>query len=306
MIGEVTRLDDELVQRLSARAGAERWRLSTDAFRSFLVTSAERAFGEQQPDTRKLERYFDSLHLEDLALACACAEGDERAWDTFIAEYRPVLYRAADALDPSGGAREAADSLYGELFGLKSRDGKRQSHFRYFHGRSSLATWLRAVLSQRYIDRRRVEARMTPLPEDDAEDTLHRAASAALSARVDGSSAWLRFVDVLRRVIAAVVAALPPRDRLRLRLYYAQDLTLAQIGKTLGESEATSSRQLAKARKTIRAEVERALRDDERMSEEEIADGFAAVVEDSGTLDLAELVGPDPEVRKKFAVDRSK
>lgn len=290
------RLDDGLVRRLYERAGAERWQLSTDAFASFLLASAQRAVGDT-PDTQKLERYFSSLHLQDLALACACAEGDARAWDQFILDYRPALYRAADALDPSGGAREAADSLYGELFGLKSRDGERQSHLRYFHGRSSLATWLRAVLAQRYVDRKRLDARVEPLPEDDAADALPASRAPA------ATPALLRFIDILQRVITGVVSSLPPRDRLRLRLYYAQDMTLAQIGKMLGESEATASRQLAKTRKTIRQQVEQALRD-EGMSEAEMSDGFAAVTEDAGTLDLAELLGEN--ARKELTPDRSK
>ena len=284
----VKQLDDALVQRLYKRGGADRWQLSTDAFASFLLTSAQHAFGEQQPDVKKLDRYFESLHLQDLALACACAEGDERAWEVFITDLRPVLYRAADALDQWGGAREVADSLYAELFGLKSREGERQSHLRYFHGRSSLATWLRAVLAQRYIDRRRVESRVAPMPEEDAVDALPAPPATA------PAPALVRFIEVLRRVISAVIAALPSRDRLRLRLCYAQDLTLAQIGKLLGESEATASRQLTKTRRAIREEVMRTLQDEERMSEGEIEEGFAAVVDDSGPLDLAELLGSDP------------
>ena len=58
----------------------------------------------------------------DLDLARRCAAGEPAAWDRFVLEYRPVLYRAADALDRSGGAREVADSLYAELYGLKDRN----------------------------------------------------------------------------------------------------------------------------------------------------------------------------------------
>ena len=62
------------------------------------------------------------------------------------------------------GAREIADSLYADLYGLENRDGNRQSLFRYYQGRSSLATWLRAVLAQRYVDRLRAQRRVEPLP----------------------------------------------------------------------------------------------------------------------------------------------
>ncbi len=50
-------------------------------------------------------------------------------------------------LSKSGGndskAREMADSLYADLYGLReSSDGSRRSLFDYFHGRSKLSTWL--------------------------------------------------------------------------------------------------------------------------------------------------------------------
>jgi len=62
-------------------------------------------------------------HGGDLDLARLCAAGDELAWERFVREYRPLLYRAADALDATGGAREVADSLYADLYGLPRGDG---------------------------------------------------------------------------------------------------------------------------------------------------------------------------------------
>jgi RNA polymerase sigma-70 factor (ECF subfamily) len=280
----VWRLDEALVERLYARAGAKRWQLPVDAFASFLLASAQRGFEGEPPSPRELERHLESLHLEDLALACACAEGIESAWDEFVVRCRPALYRAADALDRTGAAREVADSLYAELFGLRSRDGVRQSHLRYFHGRSSLTTWLRAVLAQRYVDHKRQSARLAPLPDAERHDSAPSEPSAAPGA------AALRYVEILRRVMAAVIAALPARDRLRLRCYYAQHLTLAHIGRLLGESEATTSRSLARTRRTIREQVEHRLHVEEKMDQAEIDECFAAVVEDPATLDLSELL----------------
>src|SRR5215471_17723013 len=107
-------------------------------------------------------------YADDLALASACAAGDDAAWERFVREYRPVLYRAADALDSTGRAREVADALYADLYGLKERGGERQSLFRYYQGRSSLATWLRAVLAQRFVDRVRVLRKVESLPPEEA------------------------------------------------------------------------------------------------------------------------------------------
>jgi hypothetical protein len=72
----------------------------------------------------------------------------------------------------------------------------------------------------------------------------------------------------------------------------------------LKESEATASRHLSRIRRELRSAVEHNLRN-LRMSDAEIADCFAAVVADSATLDLADLLGPDPQ-RKEGATDRSK
>jgi RNA polymerase sigma-70 factor, ECF subfamily len=233
-----------------------------------------------------------SRYAADLALASACAEGDDPAWERFVRDYRPVLYRAADALDSTGRARELADALYADLYGLKDRGGERQSLFRYYQGRSSLATWLRAVLAQRYVDRVRADRRLDPLPED-AE-----VVSPARTPEPDRTDHAARF----ERALGETLSALDARDRLRLACYYAQELTLAQTGRVLRESEATASRQLARTRRAIREGVEHRLRAD-GLGNAQIAQCFAAVTDDVGALDLSAMLGAT--ARKKTETDRS-
>src|SRR4029450_11550104 len=110
-------------QRLREKAQADRWKVPPEVFSNALERSAEKAFAGRTPADPELDRYYDSLHLADLALACACAMGREDAWDHFVREFRPGMYRAADAIDAGGGAREIAQALYAELFGLKEKDG---------------------------------------------------------------------------------------------------------------------------------------------------------------------------------------
>lgn len=280
-------MSPEAVNRLHRKANAERWAVTPGRFAAVLESSLSHAFppGTAPADA---ERFLSSLHLEDLALATACADGHEGAWEHFIREHRPGLYRAADAIDRTGGAREAADALYGELFGLTERDGERRSLFRYFHGRSSLGTWLRAVLSQRYVDGLRRARRLEPLPADEEAAALQSEQNTSPPERA-------RFVDSIQRALTAAVARLEPRDRLRLACYYAQNLTLAQIGRTLREHEATSSRNLARTRRAIREDVEQQLRH-AGMSEADVAECFATVSADAGPLDLNEIF---PGPRKK-------
>jgi hypothetical protein len=59
------------------------------------------------------ERHLASLHLGDLALATACADGHEAAWEHFgLASIGRFSIAPRDAIDKTGGAREGADSLY--------------------------------------------------------------------------------------------------------------------------------------------------------------------------------------------------
>lgn len=287
-----------LVARLHRQADAQRWRVSISEFASALDEAVAKAFAGRDPSAREVERFGDALHVADLALACACAAGDDEAWEYFVREYRPALYRAADALDPAGNARELADGLYADLFGMKERDGERRSLFRYFHGRSSLATWLRAILAQRHVDRIRAARRTESLPDDESA-----AALTAPERPVDPHRA--RVTEFLWATLARVIAALAARDRLRLSCYYAQSLTLAQIGRLLGEHEATVSRHLARTRREIRQQVERHLREVARLSPADIEECFAAVAEDAGTMDMSVLLETSA-VRKDVVVDRSR
>jgi RNA polymerase sigma factor (sigma-70 family) len=305
------RIDERLVERLYRQADAGRWALPIDAFADALARSADRRFSGGSAAAGELESYLGSLHLSDLALGCACAAGNDAAWDHFVLEFRPRLYRAADAIDPSGAARELADSLYAELFGFRnaSRDvpaqqpsmtpgaEERRSLFQYFHGRSSLAMWLRAVLTQRHVDAIRSRTRLEPLPEEDA---LQATSLSDDEPMVDRS----RFLAAIQRALLAAIAELDPRDRLRLGCYYAQQMTLAETGRLLREHEATVSRNLARTRRALREAVERRLRQDDRFSEREVEECFASVTSDPGALDLTSLLDPAND-RKKVVASRS-
>ena len=277
----------DLVERLHREAHADQWSVPVDRFGAALQASADRA------TTTDLRRYLSGLHLADLALACACAAGDERAWEHFVREHRPVLYRAADALAPGGSARELADSLYADLYGTQARDGERRSLFRYFHGRSSLATWLRAVLAQRHVDAIRAGRRLDPLPADDHPSAPVAAAGPA------ADPDRVRYLALIQRALKLAISKLAARERLRLGCYYTEQLTLAETGRVLREHEATVSRQLARTRRTIRDEVERYLRDDGRLDAAQIERCFAYVLEDSGPFDLGGII------RKNSDRDRS-
>lgn len=241
------------IRRLYDASGATRWDVSLGAFADALERSAARRFEGREPGDREMRQYLEGLAVSDLALACACRAGHDRAWEHFVEQYRPVLYASARAIAGDGG-RELADSVYADLFGLSMDRADRRSLFGYYHGRSSLAGWLRAVLARRHIDRIREQARTDPL--DDAS----RADLAPSDATSPPDPRRAEYVRAAQEAVDAAVAGLEPADRLRLRLYYAEGLTLAGIGRVFGEHEATVSRRLSRLRRTLRESVEDALR----------------------------------------------
>jgi RNA polymerase sigma factor (sigma-70 family) len=293
-------LESALVARLHAQANAARWSVSEERFA--VALSASLAHARSGADTPDADRYLAGLHLEDLALAVACIDGHDAAWEHFIAEHKSLLTRAAMAIDPAGGS-DLADSLYGELFGLQQKDGERQSLFRYFHGRSRIATWLRAILTQRHIDRVRATKRLDPLPDDEDRSSAPPLAAKERSGPPDGER--LMFFNAMRDALAWAIGELAAKDRLRLSSYYARDMTLAAIGRMLGEHEATVSRHLTRTRREIRTAAEARLREHHGLDARAMAECFASVTEDAGALDLGELFGKQP-ARKTDRLDRSK
>jgi RNA polymerase sigma-70 factor (ECF subfamily) len=248
-----------LLESLHLRSNAARWTVSYEEFAAALYRSAARRFGTSQPTAETEESYLRALHLEDLALACALRRGSETAWEQFIAEYRPILQAAARAIVGAGGeARELADSLYAELYGLDrwGRDQKK-SLLDYFHGRSRLSTWLRSVLAQRHVDALRASQRLESLDDQRVTGGVRFERTNTPIENVDPDR--VRLLPRLVEAISEALAALPAADRLLLSLYYVQRLTLAQIARMRDVHEATASRRLQDIRLEVRQGVESVL-----------------------------------------------
>src|SRR5215831_15968649 len=77
-----------LVEKLYAQSQAARWGLSMERFVLSLERSVTKRFAPEPAPRQKVEDYLSALHLEDLALACACAAGYESAWEHFFATYK--------------------------------------------------------------------------------------------------------------------------------------------------------------------------------------------------------------------------
>jgi len=276
-------------------APPKEWNLTREQFARVLERSTAHRFKDAPSGDKTIETYLRTLHVSDLALARACSAGNSAAWEFFLTRFRPELYRAARAIaGDDANARELADSLYADLYGLSESQGRRKSLFDYFHGQSKLSTWLRAVLAQRHVDEIR-RARRTQSLEDDAgaerreASTLATATHASANAPIDPERA--KYLAILQAALTAALGSLDSRDRLRLAYYYVDDHTLAEIGRLLGEHEATVSRKLERTRKAVRRRVEGTLREEKKWTEAQVRLSLE-YARDEWPFDLVESVRP--------------
>jgi len=200
---------------------------------------------------REKREFFSRLHVEDLALARACAAGNERAWQVFMIRFREKLYDAGRQItrdDASG--RELADSVYAELYGTQTREGQRRSKLFSYGGRGPLGGWLRTVLAQEYINHYRKQRRLVSLDQECEEGAQFPAATAAAITAVD---------ERLEIAVDEALRSLAAEDRFILASYFLDERTLAEIARALSVHESTISRKVEKLTKNVRKQILKSL-----------------------------------------------
>jgi RNA polymerase sigma-70 factor (ECF subfamily) len=224
-------------------SGAEGLGLAREEFHQILVQIGEKYLPADAgvEDARVL---YQTLRVADLALARACAAGQEKAWEVFLTRFREKLYDAGRAIagDDSRG-RELADSIYAELYGLSEREGMRASKLASYTGRGSLDGWLRTVLAQEFVNRYRTQKRLVSLEEKEEDGVSFEAPRQEQQVPVDA-----RLNDALDEVFREMAS----EDCTILAAYYLDKRKLAEIGRMLGFHEATASRKLERITKRLR------------------------------------------------------
>ena len=234
-----------LLEELWRQCDAESWGLPQAEFNRIirdLDKPLETATRPQQ------QAWFAGLKLNDLVLAQACAAGNERAWERFIALYEQQLIRAAVAITGNDTVgRDLAGQLYAELYGLSEREGQRRSPLASYKGRGSLIGWLRTTLAQRHVDHFRRSRREEPIEEYDAP--------AAEAEPAPNAAQLLPLAGAVERALRGE----PAEVRFLLASYYLDGRTLAEIAQVIRVHEATVSRKLHRAIDGLRKQVLRNL-----------------------------------------------
>src|SRR5438270_5170865 len=215
---------NELLPDLHAKASCEQVGLTAQSFSEILLEVGSK-YSASAP-AAELRTFFLSLRVDELALARACAGGNNSAWEIFLTRFREKLYLSALRIArEDSAARDLADSLYADLYGTTTRGGQRVSKLASYGGRGSLEGWLRTVLAQEYVNRYRRTKRLVSLEEESEEGVQFRAPE-----REEVSSGNPRRDSaVLESATDEALAGLSSEDRMVLSAYYLDERTLAEI-----------------------------------------------------------------------------
>jgi len=195
----------------------------------------------------QLREFCLSLKIEELVLARACADGNERAWEAFMLRYREKLYEIGLHITrEDSAARDLSDSIYAELYGTVAKDGRRVSKLASYTGRGSLEGWLRTVMAQEHVNRYRRQKRMVSLDEEAEEGQQFASPDPEPAPPVDAR---------LESATDEALASLPAGERFILAAYYLDNRTLAEIARMLSVHESTISRKLDKLAKSLRKQI---------------------------------------------------
>lgn len=237
-----------------------------------------------------------SIKADELCLALGCERGDEAAWEKFYVEYRHSMEAAARGLTKDEAeAEDLAQFVFGELYGVRTEGDRRLSKLAHYSGRGSLGGWLRAVVYQCFIDRKRQTARFEQVEEVSEFDRLLNEAPAQLNgwraaptARPDEIED-VRLRQATEEAMTQAFAELEPRSRLLLNYYFFDELTLREIGLLMKVHEATICRWLAKSQREIKRKTEEILQRSYGLRRAEVAECLEIAARTE--LDVRKLLG---------------
>jgi len=237
-----------LLEGIYAKSPALTYGVSFEQFAAILEeigTKYVSADAREKPDA--LRDFFNSLRIDDLVLARACAAGNDRAWEAFLSRFREKLYDIAGYITKES-SRELADSIYADLYGTALRDGERVSKLTSYTGRGSLEGWLRTIIAQEYVNQYRKRRRLVSFEEEVEAGT----AFAALPVIAETE---ITLDPRLEAATDEALTALSPEDRFVLASYYLDDKTLAEVARLLSVHESTISRKVDKLLKSLRKQI---------------------------------------------------
>jgi RNA polymerase sigma factor (sigma-70 family) len=183
----------------------------------------------------------ESLHVTK------CRQGDPGALTELRGRFHPSLVAILLA---RGADRTETEDLLADLWAdcVPGHDD-RPSLLDKFRGNCSLQGWLATVATNRWIDRKRKQARHIAIDHNGSDEKGDEVQQNLDTARWNGPDQTV--VTLLRGSLRAAFARCRPEARVLLRLVYLHELSQREMVRMLGWSESKVSRYLSRAMEEI-------------------------------------------------------
>lgn len=239
---------DDVFARCAAKA--PNFAVTADQFKTSVKNTLTRFLqaSNEPADETKTRGFLDLLQADDLFMALACANGNERAWWEFDHQHRAHLERIARHLAKTeADAQEVIECVYVELYGTRVVNGERVSKFATYSGRGSLRGWLRTVIWHALVDLHRAsheEVSLDEMTETVGEGMAHASFAEPPpggESEVLDQIARNRYRRVTLLAIQGAFASLEDHEKLLLLYYHVEQMKLREIAR-LVENDASPLR----------------------------------------------------------------
>ncbi|MEM9069395.1 MAG: sigma-70 family RNA polymerase sigma factor [Myxococcota bacterium] len=229
--GVCAALQDALAQ------GQTRWGFALDA-ETFV-----RFVGQRVAEGADPVEAIGALALDDLYLACACLEGDERAVEILESVVVAELPKAVKRIDSRPEfVREVVDELRVRL--VVGQEGKVPRLARY-QGRGSLRSFGMVLAMRSAVDHKRRAAK------GEFVDVLELLQIPAAIDTADAGISRAELREPVARALKDALAALPVRERNVLRMHLVDEVSAIAIGRMYGVHRSTATRWITTAREQV-------------------------------------------------------
>jgi RNA polymerase sigma-70 factor (ECF subfamily) len=225
--------------------------------------------------------HLRSLFAEDLYLACACAGKVDGAAEAFDGEFLACVGSFVRHLDASPSFADEVRQLMRERMLVRRPDGP--PRIADYTGASPLTAWLRVCAVRVALNHRAQPHAALRIDDQAILDDLAYESSPEL--RVLRARHAASLGDALRRA----VAALPPDQRVILRMYFSSGQSTDQIAVILRVNRSTAARRLVAAREAVFAETRRLLHETLPLSPSEFT-SLARALHDQLNISLRTLL----------------
>jgi RNA polymerase sigma-70 factor (ECF subfamily) len=195
---------------------------------------------------------LETLHLGDLYLACACADGLPTAHAAFEARILPEVDLAVARMKLPPSSLDEVRQLVRQRMLVAGPDTPPK--LAAYPGTGPLSSWVRAAALWLALDLQRQRA-SHETPREDSELSL------LVDPSDDPELAYLKatYRAEFNAAFTQALTQLAPRERNLLRLKYLDGLSIDQLGALYGIHRATAARWVVAAQQSLLAETRRLL-----------------------------------------------